>query len=139
MHASDQQGFTLVEVLVVCIVIGVLAAIALPAFLNQTEKADDAGAKTHLNTASHVLEARSTEVGTYAATVQDLVDAESSLGAAAGLSVTGTAGTYEVGLDSESGVRYTLERLASGAMRRDCAPLGQGGCSATADGFGNHW
>lgn len=140
MRAGDQQGFTLVEVLVVCIVIGVLAAIALPAFLNQTQKADDAGAKTHLNTASHVLEARSTESGTYAATtVQDLVDAESSLAAADGLSVTGTAATYTLEMDSESGAHYTLARLASGAMRRDCTPIGRGGCSATADGLGNRW
>jgi type IV pilus assembly protein PilA len=139
MSARDQHGFTIVEVLVVCIVIGVLAAIALPAFLNQTKKADDAGAKSYLNTASHAIEARSTERDTYVATVQDLVDVESSLGDATGLAVSGTTRTYAVEMDSASGVHYTLERLASGAMHRDCAPIGQGGCSATADGNGNRW
>ena len=139
MDARDQHGFTLVEVLVVCIVIGVLAAIALPAFLSQTDKADDAGAKSHLNTASHAIEARSAERSTYVATPQDLVDVEASLAEATGLTVSATARTYVLELESASGVRYSLERLASGAMRRDCAPAGQGGCSAAADGSGNRW
>ncbi len=55
-RAQSEKGFTLIELLVVILIIGILAAIALPAFLNQRGKAQDTEAKTAARTAQTAME-----------------------------------------------------------------------------------
>src|SRR5580698_5614934 len=58
---TDERGFTLIELLVVILIIGILAAIAIPAFLSQTSKANDAAAKTQVGTLQTAIATYSTE------------------------------------------------------------------------------
>ena len=65
---SDEKGFTLIELLVVILIIGILAAIALPAFLNQRGKAQDTEAKSAARTAQTAMETLYTDEQDYSAT-----------------------------------------------------------------------
>jgi prepilin-type N-terminal cleavage/methylation domain-containing protein len=50
------SGFTLVELLIVMLIIGILAGIAMPGFYNQRNKAHDAGAKELARAAQTAIE-----------------------------------------------------------------------------------
>src|SRR5579872_5809512 len=60
-RAQDERGFTLIELLVVILIIGILAAIAIPSFLNQKSKATDASAKELAHTAQVAAETYATD------------------------------------------------------------------------------
>ena len=64
-RAQDEKGFTLIELLVVILIIGILAAIALPAFLSQRAKAQDSEAKTKARTAQTAFETLYTDNQNY--------------------------------------------------------------------------
>jgi type IV pilus assembly protein PilA len=132
-RAQDEKGFTLIELLVVILIIGILAAIALPAFLNQREKAQDSEAKSAVRTAQTAMETFYTDNQTYTgATVAILEGIEPALKNANGrLTVTpDAAGTgYALVVESKGNekVDYTITNTA-GEVSRTCAPQGKGSC-----------
>lgn len=139
---SDQRGFTLIELLVVILIIGILAAIALPAFLNQRDKANDVEAKSAVRNAQETLEAFHTDKASYDATVADLEEIEPSLRNARNLQVTGTDTTFALSVDSKpgnNGGTYSISLDAAGNSLRSCSNHGKGGCRSTPDAAGNHW
>jgi type IV pilus assembly protein PilA len=139
---SDQRGFTLVELLVVILIIGILAAIALPAFLNQRDKANDVEAKSAVRNAQETLEAFHTDKASYDATVADLVAIEPSLNNARNLQATGTDTTFSLSVDSKpgnNGGTYSISLDAAGNSLRSCTNHGKGGCRASPDPAGNYW
>jgi type IV pilus assembly protein PilA len=68
----SEKGFTLVELLVVIVIIGILTAIALPSFLNQTAKAKQTEAKQNVSVVIRSQQLQYSERGTFATTFDDL-------------------------------------------------------------------
>lgn len=66
--AGDESGFTLIELLVVVIVIGILAAIAIPVYLGAQTSARDSGVKSDLGSAKTAVVAYFTDKGESATT-----------------------------------------------------------------------
>lgn len=132
VRAQSESGFTLVELLVVMLILGLLAAIAIPAFFNQRDKAKDSDAKESVRTAQTAMETYSTDNdGSYAgATTAILVTIEPTLADAPGALVVTPAGTdsYEVTVASTTGNVFSIERQTDSTVDLTCTTVSTAGC-----------
>jgi type IV pilus assembly protein PilA len=134
-RAQDEKGFTLIELLVVILIIGILAAIAIPTFLNQKSKANDAAAESLARNAATAMETyATTNNGGYAGSGTSVLNSiEPNINIAntsqAYLSsATGDASSYTIVAVSPSDTEtYTLKNV-TGVETFSCTPNG-GACS----------
>jgi type IV pilus assembly protein PilA len=139
-RTSDEGGFTLIELLVVILIIGILAAIAIPALLSQKSKAYDSSAKTLAQTAQTAAETYATENnGKYSfttpgelKTIEPSINTSSSneakLITAKGITEGSTEG-YEVVAEAQNTKDlYTVKRLGNGNVEHLCSSPGGSGC-----------
>jgi type IV pilus assembly protein PilA len=133
-RAQDEKGFTLIELLVVILIIGILAAIALPAFLNQRTKAQDTEAKSKVRTAQTALETLYVNEQSYdtANTQADLAVIEPALSQGPALTVTSGVDDWTVEVTSVGGQKFKIAKTAAGDVTRSCTVGGKGGCPSTA-------
>jgi type IV pilus assembly protein PilA len=138
---ADPRGFSLPELLVLVMIVGILAAVALAAFLSQQGKAHDADAKSAVATAATAMEDYNSDRAGYGgATPAQLVAIEPGLRRARGLSVQADHWTYTVSVVSAGpGGAFSMERRADGEIVRDCTHPGAGGCGDRTDAQGNRW
>ena len=142
VRVQEEKGFTLVELLVVMLILGLLAAIAIPSFFNQRDKARDADAKAAVRTAETAMETYATDNnGSYAGATSDptspyaagsLQAIEPTLGnVGARLTIPATAAdSYTVQVESESGATqlFRIARAADGTTTLQCDVAGTDGC-----------
>lgn len=141
--STNEAGYTLLELLVVALIIGILAAIAIPSFLGQKGKALDAQAKELARTAQTTAETISTDnSGLYEkVTAAELDQYEPTIritpsSSEAYLSaVTSSKTEYSVTTKATDGDEFKISRSAGGEATRTCvSPITKTGCGGAEKG-----
>jgi type IV pilus assembly protein PilA len=130
--ARDESGFTLVELLVVMLILGLLIAVAIPTFFNQKQKANDADSKAMAHTAQTAMETYATDHnGAYTgATLAGLQSIESTIDATVGIVGAPNATDYHIQVTNPV-TSHTFDIVRTGGtFAYPCAPANTGGCPA---------
>ncbi len=135
---KGEAGFTLIELLVVMLILGILAAIAIPAFFNQREKATDAQAKSASRTAETAMETYATENGgSYAgATPTILNKIEPTLQTTGNNKIEvpkAEEKAFQVTSVSSTGNKFNIERQTTGIVVFTCSTEEKAGCPKGGD------
>jgi len=120
---KDERGFTLIELLVVVLIIGILAAVALPTFLGQRDKGFDADAKSNARNVQTLVESCGVDnAGDFTkCNTQALLGADAkayTFGTAKGnVDITGPGqDAYTITSYSKSGKTFTITKSAAGGV-----------------------
>lgn len=121
---NEESGFTLVELLVVMLILGILAAIAIPAFFSQRDKGFDSDTKADVRSVQTAMETYAVDHdGKYTgATLANLADIEPTISSITGLTATpsGTGQGYTIDGTSKSGNHYIVTRSDTGGISNTC-------------------
>jgi type IV pilus assembly protein PilA len=140
-----EEGFTLIELMVVVLIIAILIAIAVPTFLGARERAQDRAAQSNLRNALVAAKTFYTDGETYAAAAADLEAIEPNLDfdAMANASTdvigfTGTSSNIVMALQSESGTWYCVAEDETSGTSFDTGAAA-GDVDAIGDCVGSSW